>query len=245
MKKVLVIMPVYNEERLLKRAVYSILEQTHTNFTLVIINDGSTDNTLKEAEKFLYDKRVVVVNNETNLGCYYSRNLGLKYMEFENYDFYTIHDSDDFSQPDRFEKIIKVFEKDEKIYSVHNYSLRIGGEAPAWHNAPFEPIPDLAHSFFKKDVFKILGYFDNMSFGADQEYWERLKAFCYKNQNYMFFIPEILYYAEMTGKNMIIKYDYNAREQYRQKFKNQIWAMDINNNFYRNFFEIKDIFRWL
>ena len=244
MKKVLVIMPVYNEERLLKRAIYSILEQTHTNFKLIIINDGSTDNTLKEAKKFLYDKRVEVIDNKENLGCYYSRNLGIKYLESEEYDYYTVHDADDFSQPTRFEENINAFNQDQKIISVYNYSFRIGKDSPEWHNAPFEPVPDLAHAFFQKKVFKFLGYFDNMEFNADQEYWERLRAFCHNNENYIYFINKVLYYAEVTEKNMIIKYNNEIRNMYREKFRYEIKNMEIKNNFYRNFFNINEILRW-
>ena len=238
-------MPVYNEERLLKRAVHSVLEQTHANFKLIIINDGSTDNTLPEAEKFLYDKRVKVINNKENLGCYYSRNLGLNFMESGEYDFYTIHDADDFSQPTRFEETLLEFNKNKNILSVYNYALRIGGESPEWHNLPFEPTPDIAHAFFKKDAFNILGYFDNMTFGADQEYWERLKLFCYRNTSYIYLISKVLYYAEMTGKNMILKYNETERQQYKNKWNNDLYLMNQNNNFYRNFFNINEIFKWI
>jgi glycosyltransferase involved in cell wall biosynthesis len=244
MKKILVIMPVYNQERLLKRSIYSVLEQTHTNFTLVIINDGSTDNTGAEADKFLYDPRVKVIHNKENYGCYYSRNLGLNFMETDEYDFFTIQDSDDFSQPDRFEKILNVFESNSDLISVYNYYLRFGKEAPLWHNRPFEAIPDLAHAFFTKNVFKKLGYFDNINFAADQEYWERARALCHVNPSHIHLINEVLYYAEMTGDNMIIKYDNNMREKYRQKWKPEVRQMEIKQNFYRPFFEIKDIVRW-
>ena len=78
--KILVALPVYNEERLLKRAINSILEQTYTNFDLVIVNDASTDNSLLEAKKFLYDPRVKIVNNNKNSGCFYSKNTGIRFL---------------------------------------------------------------------------------------------------------------------------------------------------------------------
>ena len=236
-------MPVYNEERLLKRAAYSILEQTHKNLSLIIINDGSTDKTGEEAEKFLYDNRVRVIHNKENYGCYYSRNLGLKYMEFEEYDFYTVHDADDFSIQDRFEKIINSFKENNNIIAVQHRSLRIGKDAPEWHNKPFEPFSDLARIFIKREAFKKLGYFDNFLFNADQEYWERLIAFCNKTKNYIFFLNEVLYYAEVTGKNMIIEYNDDVREQYRLSFRKKIKDMEINNNFYKNFFYINELIK--
>jgi glycosyltransferase involved in cell wall biosynthesis len=118
MKKLLVVMPLYNEEKLLKRAVNSVLDQTYTNFSLVIVNDCSTDNSLEEANKFLYDKRVTVINNEKNQGAYYSKNVGLRLLENKEFDLYTIHDADDFSLLNRFEKMINVFELNEDKNSI-------------------------------------------------------------------------------------------------------------------------------
>jgi glycosyltransferase involved in cell wall biosynthesis len=244
MKKILIIMPVYNQEKLLKRSIHSILDQTYTNFTLVVINDGSIDNTGKEADKFLYDARVKVIHNEENYGCYYSRNLGLKFMESGEYDFFTIQDSDDFSQPERFEKIVEAFDSDSQIISVYNHYLRFGKDAPKWHNKPFQPIPDLAHAVFSKYIFERLGYFDNMPFGADQEYWERARSICHTTTSFIYLLSDVLYYAEMTGTNLIKKYGIQPREQYKYKWRPEVAKMEINNEFYRPFFKIDEINKW-
>ena len=57
MPKVSIIMPVYNEERFIKEAINSCLQQIFTKFELIIINDGSTDNTKNIIQDFR-DKRI-------------------------------------------------------------------------------------------------------------------------------------------------------------------------------------------
>jgi glycosyltransferase involved in cell wall biosynthesis len=240
-KKILVCLPVYNEARLLKRAVNSILEQTYNNFSLVIVNDGSTDNSLEEANKFLYDSRVTVVDNKKNSGCFYSKNVGIKFMESGNFDIYTTHDADDFSQPTRFEEIVNVFESNPNIVSVQDFEFRIGNNPPNWYNPPFTSMINLAHAFFNKEIFDNLGYYDNIGYSGDEEYWNRINAYCNLNNKINSTLNKILYYAEITDDNMILRYGDELREVYRKKFKPEIEKMKLTNNFYRDFFNQKEI----
>jgi glycosyltransferase involved in cell wall biosynthesis len=238
MKKLLVVMALYNKEKYVERSINSILNQTYKDFSLVIVDDGSTDNSLEIAKKFLYDKRVSIITNEINIGCYYSKNVGLKFMESGNFDLYTIHDADDFSDSTRFKKIIKMFEEDKNLIAVKPTEMRIGKDIPEW----CEPLwPSDAHAFFSKKVFDKLGYFDNFYCSSDSEYWARLEAFCKINTPYLFKLShETLYYAEMVGDNMILKYDWEFRKPYWKKFKEEIQEMTLKNNFYRNFYNMED-----
>ena len=235
--KILVSLPVYNEARLLKRAINSILEQTYSNFSLIIVNDASTDNSLKEAEKFLYDPRVTIVNNVKNSGCFYSKNTGIKFMESGLYDIYTTHDADDFSQPDRFEKIVNTFKENDKVLGVQDLELRFGNTPPSWYGEPFTPMVNLAHAFFNKKAFEVLGYFDDIGYSGDEDYWNRLNIYCGNNQMITYTLQEILYYAEITDDNMILRYDDDLRQIYRNKFWKEIEQMSTTNNFRREFFQ--------
>jgi glycosyltransferase involved in cell wall biosynthesis len=241
MKKILVSLPVYNEARLLKRAVNSILEQTYTNFSLVIVNDGSTDNSLEEANKFLYDSRVTVVNNEKNSGCFYSKNVGIKFMESGDFDIYTTHDADDFSQPTRFEEIANVFESNPDIVSVQDFEFRIGNNPPTWYNPPFTPMLNIAHAFFNKDIFNNLGYYDNIGYSGDEEYYNRINSYCNLNNKINAILEKVLYYAEITDDNMILRYSDELRQIYRNKFHSEIKKMYDKNNFYKEFFKQEEI----
>ena len=71
-----VLLPAYNEEEFIAEAVQSILDQSHIDFELIIINDGSTDNTPKILESF-NDNRIIIINNEKNYGLSKSLNIGV------------------------------------------------------------------------------------------------------------------------------------------------------------------------
>lgn len=88
-----VIVSVYNTASYLRRCLDSVINQTYTNLEIILVNDGSTDNSLdilKEYEK--KDKRIIIVDKE-NGGCGASRNAGLKIAHGEYYAFV---DSDDY-----------------------------------------------------------------------------------------------------------------------------------------------------
>ena len=71
-----VFMPVYNAEKYLKEAIDSILNQTFQNFELLIIDDGSTDESVKIIEGYT-DWRIRLIHNDGNKGLPYTRNRGL------------------------------------------------------------------------------------------------------------------------------------------------------------------------
>ena len=97
-----VIMSVYNADKYLRESIESILNQTFTNFEFIIINDASTDNSLKIIEEYKKkDKRIILISNENNAGLASSLNLGIKQSK---YDFIARMDADDISEPERLEK---------------------------------------------------------------------------------------------------------------------------------------------
>ncbi len=71
-----VIMPVYNREAVVEESIKSVLSQLYHNFELIIVDDGSTDNTVKVIES-IKDPRILLIKNDINKGCSYSRNLAV------------------------------------------------------------------------------------------------------------------------------------------------------------------------
>lgn len=95
-----VIVPVYNAEKYLTRCIKSILLQTYKNIQLILINDGSTDNSLRIIEEYAAnDNRIVVIDKE-NAGVSDSRNRGLDIAEGEYIGFV---DADDYIEPNMYE----------------------------------------------------------------------------------------------------------------------------------------------
>ncbi|MCX6219575.1 MAG: glycosyltransferase [Bacteroidia bacterium] len=102
-----VVMPVYNGGQHLADAILSILHQTFFDFEFVIIDDGSTDQTIEIINSFR-DKRVVLLKNEANLGNYPSRNIG---MEMARGRYICVMDADDVAMPARLERQYKYMEQ--------------------------------------------------------------------------------------------------------------------------------------
>lgn len=105
--KVTVLMPVYNGEKYIREAIDSILNQTFSNFELLIINDGSTDNSVKIIKTYK-DKRINLVHNSKNMGIVFTRNRGLLESKTE---YIALLDCDDIAQPARLEKQYNWLEK--------------------------------------------------------------------------------------------------------------------------------------
>lgn len=98
--RVSVILPVYNAQSTLQEAIDSILNQSFKDFELILINDGSTDNSEKVIKSYC-DSRIVYVNNITNKGLIYSLNEGLRISSGE---YIARMDADDISVAERFQK---------------------------------------------------------------------------------------------------------------------------------------------
>ena len=99
--KISVILPTYNREAMLPNALDSILNQTFPDFELIVINDGSIDNTQKILEKYAAkDKRIKIINHEKNKGIVCGLNEGLEQAKGE---YIARMDDDDISYPKRFE----------------------------------------------------------------------------------------------------------------------------------------------
>lgn len=109
MSSLTVIMPVYNGEKYLEEAIDSILNQTFTDFKLLVLNDNSTDSTLEILQAYQKkDKRVEIINKTINEGPANLRNEGIEKAQTE---FIALMDADDIALPTRFEKQLAIFKQ--------------------------------------------------------------------------------------------------------------------------------------
>jgi len=100
-----VIIPTYNRAHLVGRAIRSVLNQTYQDFELIVVDDGSTDNT-EEVIRSFDDDRIRYIRHDQNKGGAAARNTGIKAARGEYIAFL---DSDDESLPENLEKKVKVF----------------------------------------------------------------------------------------------------------------------------------------
>ncbi len=115
-----VIIPVYNVEKYLRRCVDSVLAQTYPNIEIILVNDGSSDNSQAICEEYARTQPTVRALKKTNGGQSSARNFGLnsawgKYIGFV--------DSDDWIEPDMFEYLFKMITQYEADASQVEYEL--------------------------------------------------------------------------------------------------------------------------
>lgn len=106
-----VLMPVFNAEKYLKEAIGSILNQTFKDFELIVVNDGSTDNSEQMVMSYR-DHRIKYVLNHENLGIVKSLNRGLELAQGK---YIARMDADDISVPNRLEKQINFMESNAHV----------------------------------------------------------------------------------------------------------------------------------
>ena len=111
MPKVSVIMPSYNKEKYIGKAMESIIRQTYSDWELIIIDDCSSDNSVKVIHSF-QDKRIRFYENTCNIGIAENRNRGI---ELANGKYIALLDADDISLPRRLEKEVDYLEQHPEI----------------------------------------------------------------------------------------------------------------------------------
>ena len=114
---VTIFLPVYNGANFIRQAIDSVLAQTYTNWTFLIVDNCSTDNTAEICQPYLADPRFNYVLNETNLGVHgnFHKALGLCRTR---YFAYLSHD-DIYVRPDAFEEARRLLEADTSLAMVN------------------------------------------------------------------------------------------------------------------------------
>lgn len=131
-----VIMPVFNSGKYVKDAIQSILDQSYSDFEFIIINDGSTDESLEIIKSFS-DKRIKILNNASNTGNYPSRNRGLRIAKGK---YICVMDADDIAFPNRLERQFIFMEENSDIGLAGSGFRYFGKEQDIFRENEFEKI---------------------------------------------------------------------------------------------------------
>lgn len=204
-------MSVYNGEKYLAEAIESILNQTYKNFELIIINDGSKDNSVEIIKNYMkQDNRIVLIDRE-NKGLPYSLNEGISVAKGE---YIARMDADDISLPIRLEKQIYYMQKNE-LYVCGSYIKLFKNnikEQTIEYPLNNEDIKFsllffscLAHPtvIFKKEVFEKIKYNVDYKVAQDYQLWCDIVNANFKIGN----IPEVLLnYREHEAQASIEKF---------------------------------------
>ena len=198
-----VLLSAYNAEEFIEKAIESILTQSYTEIELIIVNDGSTDETLNIIKSF-DDTRIVIINRE-NRGLTKSLNEAI---ECATGDYICRQDADDFSFKDRIESQLnflkesnsdvvfcQVFDGVDVLPKRHMLNKTITASQLIFGNV-------LAHGsvFGKASVFKNNKYDEDWRFGQDYELWLRLL----KNGVNLKWSEDKLYYLKKHDKSISV-----------------------------------------
>ena len=184
MPKVSVLMTVYNGFPYIKDAISSILNQSFSDFELIIIDDASTDETANTIEIF-NDRRIRYFKNSTNMGITRSANRGLSLAKSP---YIARIDADDVSLPERLARQVEYLDQNQDIGVVGSAIREIdtkGRFLRSW-NPPTSPqlikwslnlFDPIAHSTVlmrRKLVEQVQGYANEMETVEDYDLWRRL-----------------------------------------------------------------------
>lgn len=118
--KVSIIVPVYNDEKFLKQCIESALQQTYQNIELILIDDGSTDQSFSICEQFRQQDQRVRLLHKRNGGIASSRNAGLA---MASGDLVTFIDDDDWLPKDAVERLYNLLQTHDADIAIGNFCL--------------------------------------------------------------------------------------------------------------------------
>jgi glycosyltransferase involved in cell wall biosynthesis len=139
--RVAVITVTYNRARLLAKAIDSVLSQGYQNLRLIVVDDGSTDDTGVLLSRYGDDPRVEVVRHETNRGMRAARNTALAQLNDEDVYFCYL-DSDDKLTPGAIQTMVDAFMEHGDRYSMVWAASQVEqtGESDGWHSLKTDEI---------------------------------------------------------------------------------------------------------
>jgi len=117
-----IIMPSYNTGKYIKETIESVVNQTYTNWELIIVDDCSTDNTDEIIKVFNNDKRIKYLKNEKNSGAAVSRNIALREAKGKYIAFL---DSDDLWKKEKLDKQIKFMKENNYDFTYTDYRIKL------------------------------------------------------------------------------------------------------------------------
>ncbi|WP_017319134.1 glycosyltransferase [Mastigocladopsis repens] len=182
--KISVIIPAYNSEKTIQRTIESVLNQSFTEFELIIINDGSQDSTLDIAAQ-VKDPRIKVFSY-ANAGANVSRNRGLSHALGE---FVSFLDADDIWTPDKLARQLQALQEnvDAKVayswtdYIDENDQFLLSGTHITANGDVYEQLllSDFLENgsnplIYKEALIRLGGFDESLSAGQDWDMWLRL-----------------------------------------------------------------------
>ena len=241
-----IVIPLYNKEKEIESTIKSVLNQTHKDFEIIVVDDGSTDLSPEKVNSFKDDRLKLV--KKVNGGESSARNFGIKNSK---YDYIAFLDSDDLWESnylEKMEKLIQIFPNCGMYSSLYKYIIdknMLEPKFPNFGNLEYQlidnyykassnaPIITSSTAIIPKCVFYDIGYFnESISHGPDLEMWLRI-SYKYK----LAICKSYLAYYRLSASNrqcnsvppytksivsIIEKYDKASKDIYHGRYLNKI-----------------------
>ena len=198
-----VIIPSYNSAHFIKDAIASILQQTYTDWELIVVNDGSTDNLEAIIQPYLKQDKRINFLQKPNGGLGSARNFGIKQAKGT---YILPLDADDMFAPTFMEKAVGAFISRPNLKLVYCRATYFGAKEGEWHLKDYT-YKDLllsnmifATCMFKKEDHERLGGYDEGILYEDWDFWLRLL----KDGGEVCKIPEMLFYYRQHDKGSLM-----------------------------------------
>ena len=256
---VTIAIPFYNAEKYLTDSIKSVFAQTHQDWELILIDDGSTDGSLKIAQS-VNDSRVRVISDGKNKKLAARLN---EVTELAQYDYIARMDADDLMSPDRIKIQIDIFKENPNldvvstgVFSVKNDLSLVGVRGADFTNIDFDGLlrkkTGIVHAAVvaKKDWYKRNKYDESLSIAQDIDLWLRatknndLIALTIKNPLYVY------REEDNVTANKMMRALRNERNMYSKFVDNQILKYKLLivshiKSFIINIFDKIDLIKFL
>ena len=184
-----IIIPLYNKEKHIKNTLQSVLDQSFSNFEVIIVNDGSTDNSLNQVNAVI-DERIKVYSIE-NSGVSAARNYGIKKAQAEYIAFLDADDLwetsfleyitkliDSYPKEHVFATALKIKKNTDYYFATYRNLTLDDGESKVLNYFKYSLDHSLLHctcTVFNKGIIKSVGTFDeSLTTSEDTDYWIRI-----------------------------------------------------------------------
>lgn len=172
--------PMYNAEKFIRQSIISVLRQTHTDFELIITDDGSSDKSLEIVNSF-NDPRIVLLNDSENKGISYRLN---QQIELAQGKYFFRMDADDLMFPERIKTQLEFLEKNQDVDVIGSSCVIIGDQNEIIGYRDAETLKSIDETLCKITMnhptvagktswFKENRYKNDMSGVEDFELWHR------------------------------------------------------------------------
>ena len=220
-----VIIPAYNAEKYLEETVASALASTYQNFEIIIVNDGSADQTQSVGERIASSNPKVSFISQPNQGVAVARNRAISQAHGE-YIFPL--DADDLISPTYIEQAVQALANQPEVKVVYGKAVRFGDQNKTWNLPPFsrrllarKNMIYVSALFRKYDYDQTDGYRPEIKGPEDWDFWISLL----KRDGEVVCLPEVCFYYRI--------HSVSKRKSTRNKKKE---AIDIMNTRHKAFF---------